>query len=137
MEIFHKKPRPVEYVEWFISDEETDDTWMGLINHAVGTPGGELPFPDSYWSFTHHHSDIHVYKLAHKALYETSGLDSSHIKITVLNANVTLTGTVKNADEILLAERTIRGIKEVWAVNNELKTDEDKGNFRSPQVLIS
>lgn len=137
MELFHKKHRPIEYVEWFVSDEEIEDSWMRFLSHTVGTPGGELPFADSSWTFSKHHTDVHVYKLAHRALYESPELDSSDIKITVLNANVTLTGTVKKEHDIEQAEIIVRRIKEVWAVNNALKIDVDKGNFRSPGMLIS
>lgn len=138
MELFHKKEKPFHYVEWFITDEESDDNWMGYLNHHItGTPGGELPFPDSSWTFEYHNSDALVYNLVHKALYENPEIDSTNIKVTVINSNVNLSGTVKRMPEIAEAEKVVRGIKEVWAVENQLELEKETGKLSSPLSLIS
>lgn len=138
MELFHKKDRPLHYVEWFVTDEESDESWMSYINHHLtGTPGGELPFADSEWSFDYHNEDARIFNLAHKALYEDPDVDSTGIKLTVINGNINLTGTVRKPEDIAKAETIIRRIKEVWAVNNELTVEEKKGNSRSPLFVIS
>lgn len=138
MDLFHKKDKPIHYVEWFVTDEETDENWMGYLNHHItGTPGGELPFPDSAWTFEYHNSDAMIYNTIHRVLYENPDVDSTNIKVTVINSNVNLTGTVKRKAEIELAENIVRGIKEVWSVNNQLELEKDTGKLRSPLSLIS
>lgn len=138
MELFHKKEKPFHYVEWFVTDEESADNWMSYLSHHVtGTPGGELPFPDSAWTFEYHNSDGFIYNEAHKALYDHPDIDSTDIKVTVINGNVKLTGCVKKESDIMLAEKIVRNIKEVWAVNNELQVEKETGNFRSPMDTIS
>lgn len=106
---------------FYPSDEEffegSNDNWIAYL-HRIHWTHPQYPFQASEWRINTH--DVELHDRIQDILYLNPDVDASKILVTVMNGHVHLTGEVRTAIEIKLAEAVVREISEVWSVDNEL-----------------
>lgn len=118
MEMNKKKSHHQFYLPWYAGDDKNDN-WITYLHRNLHHLEGEnVPFADSEWHLDEVDADLHDEVL--DALYKSDKVDASQISVLVLNRSVSLTGSVRSAEEKSEAENIVRDLKSVWSVTNEL-----------------
>jgi hypothetical protein len=115
------------YAPWY-SVTEDEPSFVGYVHHGAQE---DVPFPDSSWSYTRSDSpfllkersdqDLHFKIL--DTLYRSPAIDSSRITVLVHNGAVLLSGEVTSELERKSVELLVKGLPEVWGIENKISVD--------------
>ena len=122
------------YVPWFPFLPEEYNYISYIHQHLHHVTGEDVAFPDSSWSYMKNpspfeqsdRSDQNIHFRVLDALYKNKSIDGSQIYVLVHNGMVNLTGYVASDNERKEVEKTVRELKEVWSVENQLFISKDR-----------